>query len=369
MAMTRISHPEQLTGLPLKVSLLAALPIALCMGVMALPELGLGHAGAYRAFYTFCFLCWVVPLSLLQRHLWRRGVPARISIPLLLLATYLPSVANNALAQAGAVHWQLAPHFEVRGIFMGLDGCWLALIAFSAIHALLHHYDALQQSRRREAEAMAQAREAELRALQYQLQPHFLFNTLNSISALVAAGRGSDASRMIARLGDLLRATLERSEQREVTLAEELSLTEHYLDIEKARLGPRLQVSLRIGPGLLQARVPPLLLQPLVENAIRHGVALRTEGGAVRLAIWAEQDALLIELHNDGIPAPADNRVHRSTAIGLANVRRRLQTLYPGHQKVEFALNAQGGCEVRLTLPLRLAAAITTTTLAEARSA
>lgn len=325
------------------------------MAVMALPELGRAYAGVYRAFYAACFLCWVVPLSLLQRDLWRRDVPACVSVPLLLLATYVPSVINNAMAQAAAVHWRLVSHFEVRRIFAGLDGCWLALIAFCAAHALLQHYDALQLARRREAEAVALAREAELRALQYQLHPHFLFNTLNSISSLVAGGRGEEATHMIARLGDLLRATLEHSGQREVTLAEELSLTEHYLDIEKARLGSRLHVMLRMGAGLLQALLPPLLLQPLVENAIRHGLALRPEGGALRLHMEREGGVLVIELHNDGMPKVANGRTGSTTAIGLANVRQRLETLYPGRHQVAFAVDDDGACTVRLALPLRMA--------------
>lgn len=354
--MTRILPSGQPTDLPLRVSLLASLPIALCMGVMALPELGHPYAGAYRAFYAICYLCWVTPLSLLQRNMWQRDIPVRFSIPLLLIATYVPSVINNALAQAMAVHWHLVPGYEFRRIFAGLDGCWLALIAFCAIHALLYHYDALQRSRRREAEATALAREAELRALQYQLHPHFLFNTLNSISALVVDGRGSDATRMIARLGDLLRATLERSDTREVTLADELSLTEHYLDIEKARLGRRLQVTMRVGPGVLQAQVPPLLLQPLVENAIRHGIAPRTTGGTVGLRIDAQEDTLLVELHNDGVPTTQNGEAQRSTAIGLNNVRRRLQALYPGNHTMDFAVMSDGACMVRITLPLRLSA-------------
>jgi len=353
--MTRLSPAGQSGGLPWRASLLAALPIALCMAVMALPELGRAHAGAYRAFYAACFLAWVVPLSLLQRYLWRRGVRARISVPLLLLATYVPSVINNAVAQAAAVHWQLLGHFEVLRSFAGLDGCWLALIAFCAAHALLQHYEALQLARRREAEAVALVREAELRALQYQIHPHFLFNTLNSISSLVAGGRGDEATRMIARLGDLLRTTLKRSDQREVSLAEELSLTEHYLDIEKARLGARLQVTLRVGPGLLQARVPPLLLQPLVENAIRHGIALRPTGGALALHIEREGEALIIELCNDGMPAATPERAEPSTAIGLANVRQRLDALYPGQHQMVFAVDEEGACTVRLALPLQLA--------------
>ncbi|ULU23181.1 sensor histidine kinase [Dyella terrae] len=353
--MTRLSSPRLGNGLPLRVSLLASLPIALCMAVMALPELGRAYAGVYRAFYAACFLCWVVPLSLLQRDLWRRDVSVRVSVPLLLLATYVPSVINNTAAQAAAVHWQLVSHFEVRRIFAGLDGCWLALIAFCAAHALLQHYDALQLARRREAEAVALAREAELRALQYQLHPHFLFNTLNSISSLVVGGRGEEATHMIARLGDLLRATLERSDQREVTLAEELSLTEHYLDIEKARLGSRLHVTLRVGAGLLQALLPPLLLQPLVENAIRHGITLRPEGGELRLHMERDEGALVIELHNDGMSKVMTARAEPSTTIGLANVKQRLQTLYPGRHQVTFAMDDDGACTVRLAIPLRLA--------------
>lgn len=351
----RVPAPEQPTGLPLRTSLLASLPIAMCMGVMALPELGHAYAGVYRAFYAACYLFWIAPLSLLQRAMWQRGVPARISIPLLLLVTYIPSVINKAVGQAAAVHWGLVPGYELRRIFAGLDGCWLALIAFCAVHALLHHHNALQCSRRREAEATALAREAELRALQYQLHPHFLFNTLNSISALVADGRGNDATRMIALLGDLLRATLERSDTREVTLAEELSLTEHYLDIERARLGRRLQVDIRVGPGVLQALVPPLLLQPLVENAIRHGIALRATDGAVNLRVDRDRDMLTIELRNDGVPSLEDDRPRCSTPIGLSNVRQRLTALYPGNHTLDFTVAAYGACAVRITLPLRLA--------------
>lgn len=354
--MTRTSPSKQPTGLPLRVSLLAALPVALCMGVMAVPELGHAYAGEFRSLFAACYLFWVVPFSLIQRAMWQRGVSARLSIPLLLLGTYLASVINSALAQAVAVHVGLVPAYEFKRIFAGLDGCWLALIAFCAIHALLHHYDALQRAHRREAEAMALAREAELRALHYQLHPHFLFNTLNSISALVTDGRSSDATRMLARLGDLLRATLERSGTHEVTLAEELSLTEHYLDIEKARLGRRLQVNMRVGPNLLQALVPPLLLQPLVENAIRHGIAPRVAGGSINLHLTSDGDLLAIELHNDGVPAPEEHPPRRSTAIGLSNVQQRLAALYPGEHSLDVAKEPDGACTVRITLPLRFAA-------------
>ncbi|MGO4701400.1 sensor histidine kinase [Dyella sp. 2RAB6] len=342
---------------PFWLPLAAGLPITLCMAVMALPELGHAYAGAYRAFFAVAYLFWIVPLSALQRRLWQRRTSAWATVGVLSVATYVPSVINNGIGGLAALHLGLVPSLPLQRIFTGLDGCWLALIAFCAIHALVLHYTELQHSRLREAEAARFAREAQLRALQYQLQPHFLFNTLNSISSLVAEGRGADATRMLARLGDLLRDSLERSDAREVTLAEELSTTEHYLDIEKARLGRRLKVDTRIGAGVLHALLPPLLLQPLVENAIRHGIAPRVEGGTLALQVERQDDWLSIDLRNDGV-APSDahgERNGRSGALGLNNVRQRLLALYPEAHDFQLHLADDGSCRVSIRLPLRLA--------------
>ena len=342
---------------PFWLPLVAGLPITLCMAVMALPELGRAYAGAYRLFFAVAYLFWIVPLSVLQRKLWQRRTVAWLTAVVLLVATYVPSVINNAIGGWAAVRVGLLPSLPLQRIFTGLDGCWLALIAYCAIHALVLHYTELQHSRLREAEAARFARDAQLRALQYQLQPHFLFNTLNSISSLVADGRGADATRMLARLGDLLRDSLERSDAQEVTLAEELSTTGHYLDIEKARLGRRLKVDMRIGAGVLQALVPPLLLQPLVENAIRHGIAPRVDGGTLALQVERQGEWLDIELRNDGV-APVDaggERNGRSNAVGWTNVRQRLLALYPGTHDFQMKLADDGACRVSIRLPLRLA--------------
>ena len=338
---------------PFWLPLVAGLPITLCMAVMALPELGHAYAGAYRVFYAVAYLIWIVPLSALQRQLWQWRASAWATAGVLLVATYVPAVINNAIAGWGAMQVGLVPMMPLRRVFAGLDGCWLALIAFCAIHALVLHYTELQQSRLREAEAARFAREAQLRALQYQLQPHFLFNTLNSISSLVAEGRGADATRMLARLGDLLRDSLERSDAGEVTLAEELGTTGLYLDIEKARLGRRLKVDMRIGAGVLDALVPPLLLQPLVENAIRHGIAPRLDGGTLGLHIERQGDWLSIELRNDGVASGGGRSNGRSGAVGLNNVRQRLQTLYPEAHDFQLQLADDGGCQVSIRLPLR----------------
>lgn len=354
------SDIEALSSPPFWLPILAGLPIGLCLIVMALPVLGHGHATAYRTLYLLAFLMWIVPLTALQRGLWRRRTPLWAMALVLLATTYLMSLANNALGAALAViaGWQPASEFEWTGLFSGLDGCWLALIAFCAIHAVVAYYAQLKQEQHRRLHMTALVRDAELRALRYQLRPHFLFNTLNAISALVAENRNREASDMIVRLGDFLRATLDGSQGHEVALADELALTETYLEIEKARLGERLRLKWQLGPDLLSARVPCLLLQPLVENAIHHGIARRTAAGELEIHIVREGDRLCLRLSNDTEPASSTDAAPRASAIGLRNIRERLQKLYPGEHGFEAGPRPDGGFEVRVSLPFREASGL-----------
>lgn len=240
-------------------------------------------------------------------------------------------------------------------IFSGLEGCWLALIAFCAIHAVLAYYAELKHEQARRAEAMSLARDAELRALRYQLHPHFQFNTLNAISSLVANERNREASQMIARLGDFLRATLDGAESHEVALADEIALTETYLAIEKARLGERLMVSWSVGPDVLKVPVPYLILQPLVENAIRHGIALRSRPGKLEIRISRQGERLRLQVRNDGAPlaAAASDEARRSSMLGLRNVSERLAKLYPGEHALQSHANEDGSYAVNIELPYR----------------
>lgn len=346
------SHlPHRAAEPPIWLPFLAGLPITLCMIVMALPELGRGHSAAYRALYLAAYVVWTVPLSLFQRHLWRRRVAWWKAALILLLVTYVLSLINNAIALSMAVAWKQVPSYQPAFIFRGLDGCWLALISFCAIHAVVAYYTALQASQARVESALSHARDAELRALRYQLQPHFLFNTLNAISTLVASGQNRDANRMIARLADFLRATLHGGETHEVALADELALMEAYLDVEKARLGHRLVVRTQVGPDVLGARVPYLLLQPLVENAIRHGIAQRALPGRLELAVLRQSGRLHLEVANDGGHAEPIAAPGRSTAIGLGNVRKRLENLYPGDHSIRAGHRPDGGYLVQIDLP------------------
>lgn len=220
---------------------------------------------------------------------------------------------------------------------------------------------ALYYRRYREREQVAEqlARgltEARLQALKMQLQPHFLFNTLNAISALIPAD-AKDARRMVARLGDLLRTTLEHEETQEVTLREELAFLEPYLEIEQARLEDRLAVVMKIAPETMDARVPHLLLQPLVENAIRHGIASRIEPGTVEISASRGPDDrfLQLEIRDDGRGLDRDNDVRTRRGVGLTNIRSRLEQLYGSEHRFKLENHASGGVLVRISIPFRRA--------------
>lgn len=337
---------------PFLLPIAAGSPIVACMAVVGLAEFGYEHAIAVRIFLASAFVLWSIPLTVLQRALWRR-IPMWMLVVAMLAAGYVMSVLNNAVLQLLAIHWGRVPSFSWFRTLAGLDGCWLAYIAFCAIHAIVAHAYELRTARERLHEAEALAREAELRALRYQINPHFLFNTLNAISALVTERRNDDATRMLSTLGDLLRTTLEGDHAHEVTLAEELSTTGLYLDIEKARLGERLIVDVRAGPDVLRARVPGLLIQPLAENAIRHGITRLRTPGRLDLRVAREDGNLRITLHNDG-PVAESNDTVRPGAIGLANVRERLERLYGEAQQVAVVMLDDGGCQVDILLPFRL---------------
>jgi len=213
------------------------------------------------------------------------------------------------------------------------------------------HLWGLQEKRQerdlRDARLRAQLVDAELMALRMQLQPHFLFNALNSISALVREDPDA-ADRMLARLGDLLRLTLESGDRPVVPLRQEVEILKHYLAIEEVRFADRLSVSLSIEPELLEALVPSLILQPLVENAIRHGVARSGASARIEVAARMENGALQLSVRNDG---PALLRPI-AEGLGIRNTRARLEQLYGSEQALEMADDPKGGVRTRIRLPL-----------------
>lgn len=333
---------------PLLVPVLAALPVCACMAILGLPSFGHGHAVAFRTLFFVACLAWLIPLTLLQRAMWRREWSWPRMALVLLAASYAMSVFNSLLGQRLEIALGLATGYLWSALFRGLDSCWLALIAFCAVHAVAAYYLSLKAAQLHLAQAQAAARDAELRALRLQVNPHFLFNSLNAISALVSAKANREANRMLACVSDFLRATLAHDGRHEHSLAEELALLDAYLEIEKARLGDRLRLTMKVGPDLLDTVVPYLMLQPLVENAIRHGIAPLSGPGRLDILVGRAGECLQVDVQNDG-RQPA----HAGNGIGLANVRERLRHLYGGDQQFDAGWRTTGRFGVSIALPLR----------------
>lgn len=223
---------------------------------------------------------------------------------------------------------------------------------------LLISYAFDYQRRYREGEVRttrleAQLAQAQLQALKMQLHPHFLFNTLHSISALVHKNPNA-AERMIARLGDFLRLTLENAGAQEISLQQELEFLKCYLEIERIRFADRLTVQMDIEPQTLDARLPNLILQPIVENAIRHGIAPRTSPGRIEIEARRLNGTLQVQVTDNGRGlSDSSSGAIVKEGVGLANTQARLKQLYGDNQRLDLANAASGGLTVILEIPFR----------------
>ena len=215
------------------------------------------------------------------------------------------------------------------------------------------YYHEVQAREVREAQLQTTLLEARLKTLQSELHPHFLFNTLHAISTLVHSNPDA-ADRMISRLSDLLRLTFDRTGAARVALQEELEFLQKYLEIEQTRFQDRLTVKYDIDPVTLDAEVPRLILQPIVENAIKHGVSPRSGPGLVAISSRAEGDRLWLEVRDNGVGLSGSARTQFRSGVGLANTRDRLECLYGERQTLEFS-EGDGGLSVRIAMPLRRA--------------
>ena len=199
-------------------------------------------------------------------------------------------------------------------------------VHFAVLHAI-RLISRLRYQRQRATELLALARESELAALKAQINPHFLFNTLNSISALAGSDPGA-TRRMISRLADMLRYALDSSKRDLVSLREEVAFTEAYLDIEKQRMPDRLSVEWKIDERALDELLPPIVIQPLVENAIKHGIAPRESGGTVCITAKIDNDMIELMVKDNGIGSSLNWDEESTNGIGLTNTRSRLENMY-----------------------------------------
>jgi two-component system LytT family sensor kinase len=234
----------------------------------------------------------------------------------------------------------------IFGFHANVLSYWVVL----GIQAGVRYYGKYQERELHAAELKSQIVNAQLSALKMQLQPHFLFNTLNAIMVLVRQQRGSEAEETLARLGDLLRAVLSDRDAQVVPLSRELEYLRLYLSIEQVRFSDRLRVDIDADPETLEAAVPHLGLQPVVENAVRHGIAKSAAAGSIRIQALRVDDRLEITVLDSGPGMPADGAVE-GQGIGLANTRARLLQLYGAQASLHIASGEGGGTAVTMSIP------------------
>jgi LytS/YehU family sensor histidine kinase len=230
------------------------------------------------------------------------------------------------------------------------------LLVYGGVVGIFYAIDYYRKYREREFQASrleAQLAQAQLDSLRMQLHPHFLFNTLNSIVGLVRDNKNGAAVNMLVGLSDLLRHTLEYSSRHEVELREEINFIKLYLSIQEIRFSDRLRIELDIDPRTTKALVPNLILQPLTENALRHGIARSANSGLVGISSAVIDGHLRLTVYDEGAGLPDDWQLKGSAGIGLANTIARLQQLYDDDQQFDIRNRDGGGVEVVIVMPFK----------------
>ena len=302
-------------------------------------------------------IVWLARKFSLVEGAWKRNL--FIHLPAFLLISALHSAAATAITLSikpfdnmGSSPFQFWPRFlgRLQGAF-GSD-----LLVYGAVIGTCYALDYYRKYREREFLASrleAQLAQAQLDSLRMQLHPHFLFNTLNSIVGLVRDNKNSAAVNMLVGLSDLLRHTLDHSARHEVELREELNFIKLYLKIQETRFSDRLHTEFDIDPATTKALVPNLILQPLTENALRHGIGRTADSGMVGISSAIMDDHLRLTVYDNGAGLPDDWQMKGSTGIGLANTAARLQQLYDDNHQFDIRNRDGGGVEVVILMPMR----------------
>ncbi len=229
------------------------------------------------------------------------------------------------------------------------------MLSWSVLYFGTKYYQMLQRERQNVLRANTVAHQAQLKMLRYQLNPHFLFNTLNAISTLILVKENNTANAMVTKLSEFLRYSLDKDPMKKVTLESELQALRLYLDIEKVRFEERLQVHFNVANDCQQALVPSMILQPIAENAIKYAIAVQEQGGTITVNVSKFGHDLLLELADDGPGAEIKNgNLFREKGVGLANTRERLQALYGNDFSLVVANNSPKGVKVNIRMPFEI---------------
>jgi signal transduction histidine kinase len=346
-------------------SILAALFWTLLSLFFSLPNLAMGKGLiSMRGEFAWCWSWGLITpfivafdrrLPFSGKQLARRSLAHLLASLLFTVAfRYVNAAAGAAL---GLGSWNVLRITQIFALWKLNDFLWNWFICWVIVAALqaYRYYERYLSSELRLERMERNLTEARLNALRMQLDPHFLFNALNTISSQVERDPKL-TRRMIEHLGDLLRMSLESKDRQEVSLAEEMEFLAPYLAIQKIRFGEKLKIEIQIEPEVQYAMVPSLFLQPLVENAIRHGISNRTSGGTVIVSARKVDDQIEIRVQDDGVGLPTGWTLKSSAGLGLSVTQERIKSLHPNGES-SFAVRPRrdGGAEVDIFLPLRVA--------------
>jgi two-component system, LytTR family, sensor kinase len=294
-------------------------------------------------------------LRYIYRLLWDRGIKTFLIGALVscyALALGWRVIINSSYQRLVEPDWQFKTVYEIFG--GALQSTYL-LLCWSGIYFGIKYYESLQQQREAALKAQALAQEAQLKMLRYQLNPHFLFNTLNAISTLILDNDNRTANQTVMRLSDFLRYTLDQDPMKTVTLRNEIEALNLYLNTERLRFGERLRLEFAIEDAALEACVPSLLLQPLIENAVKYAVSPSESGGTIRVEARVRGAMLELTVADDGPGIRDPNKALEGRGVGLRNARDRLGVIY-GERHRFAVIDNKPGLRVEIGIPAERAA-------------
>jgi two-component system, LytTR family, sensor kinase len=299
-------------------------------------------------------ILWLTQKFPFETGKWSRSLPVHI-VSGLVIALGQQAIDTFFLTKLGyPPNRQFNSFLEAYQFFVFIN-LHLSILIYWGVVGIKSAYSYYQKYRERElktSQLEARLAQSRLQVLKMQLHPHFLFNTLNAVSELIYRDPES-AERMIGDLSDLLRLSFENLEVQEISLKQELEFLEKYLEIEQMRFHDRLRVEMHISPDTLDAQVPNMILQPLVENAIKHGLAPRSSGGLIEIGAARSNGSLELSVSDDGIGVPFGDVENLHEGVGLSNTKRRLRHLYGDGHRFDLTATEKSGLIVNLTIPYK----------------
>jgi sensor histidine kinase YesM len=322
-----------------------------------LRDLGAEHSLPLYLYFTDAISAFLLTyiLRYIYRAVWEKSIVTRIVT--VLTASYAISLIWQPIKNFTSYYYwdefDKVAEWGYMAYFNGILGySYFLMIGWSAMYFGIKYYQLLQEERQKSIKANAMAHEAQLRMLRYQLNPHFLFNTLNAISTLILESKNDTASAMVGKLSNFLRYSLDNDPMHKVELAHEINTMKLYLEIEQVRFEDRLRVEYDIDEPSKSASVPSLLLQPLVENSIKYAVAASETGGTIRIKSRVFAQELLLEISDDGPGMDmSDGKPLEFRGVGINNTRERLQEIYGSDHSCKFGNVEPTGLKISIRIP------------------